>query len=102
MPDEIRQQLQYFNKVLTLFIIILVIMSVIIASLIVLKIQEIGTVNSLDKTIRDTLEKYKPDRDAQQKAREAIFNNTGILEENNLLLEQQNHLLMNLTTILKK
>lgn len=90
MPDEIKQQLQYFNKVLTLFIIILVIMSVIIASLIVLKIQEIGTVNSLDKTIRDTLQKYQPDRAAQQLSRETI-------QENNVLLEQLNKSMSNLT-----
>jgi uncharacterized membrane protein len=68
----IQKQLQYFNKVLTLFIVILVIMSVVIAGLITLKFQEINTVNSLDQIIRETLEKYKPDREAQQLSRDLI------------------------------
>ncbi len=72
IEERMSQQLQYFNKVLTLFIIILVVMSVIIASLIILKLMEINTVNSLDKIIRGTLEEYKPDKVKTDIARDQI------------------------------
>lgn len=47
-------------------------MSIIIASLIYLKLQEIKTVNSLDNVIRESLQKYGPDRPAQNLSRELV------------------------------
>lgn len=81
MPEEFKKQVQYFNKVLTLFIVILVVMSVIIASLIILKLQEIRTVDNLDKIIKGTLEEYKPDREKTQQSRDTIQENNGLLKQ---------------------
>ncbi len=91
MVEEIKNQVQYFNKVLTLFIIILVIMSVVIASLIFLKLQEIGTVKSLDNVIRDSLQKYGPDREKQQISRDLINDtNSDVKEIKEILLKSTN------------
>ena len=105
MPEEIKKQVQFFNKILTLFIVIFVIMTVIIAAMLVMgsirdsKLEKLESTTiklenktaSLDNVIRDTLEKYQPDRAAQQLSRETIqdINKTvtEILEEQSILLK---------------
>jgi outer membrane murein-binding lipoprotein Lpp len=79
MPEEIKKQVQLFTKLITLFIVIFVVMTVIIASILIMgnirdsKIESLeNKTGSLDNVIRDTLEKYQPDRAAQQLSRETI------------------------------
>jgi sensor histidine kinase regulating citrate/malate metabolism len=93
LPEELKKQTQYFNKVLTLLVVIFVLMTVIIAAILFMgqirdsKIErlEVSTASnanstaSLDHVIRETLIKYQPDRDAQQKSRDTIQNNSQIL-----------------------
>lgn len=95
MVEEIKKQIQFFNKVIILFLAVLVIMAIIIASNMINTIYNSSKVASLDNVIRETLVKYQPDRTAQQNSRETI-------QESNLLLHQLNETIngvdKNLTT----
>jgi len=83
LVEEIKKQIQFFNKVITLFIVVLGIMSIIIASNMINTIYNSSKVASLDNVIRDTLVKYQPDREAQQNSRETIQDSNQILHQLN-------------------
>lgn len=107
LVEEIKKQVQYFNKILTLFIIIFVMMTVIIAAMLVMGTMRDTKIESLQEStsslghvttdlynvITDTLQTYAPDRAAQQLSRETI-------QSNNILLQELNGDIKNLTDLL--
>lgn len=97
LVEELKALVRHFNRIVVLLVIVFIVIAFIITAILYMghlrdsKIERLElTTGSLDNIIRDTLQKYQPDRAAQQLSRETIQENNIISSENNLILHQLN------------
>ena len=87
--------LKTFNKFIIGIMAAFIILAVIIVSGVIQDQIESDKVDRLDNIIRDTLEKYKPDREAQKLSRDTIQFNYDLNKQQSETLEEIHKLLKN-------